>query len=322
MVCTLNLRLFCASAVVPNAKAIISDKKEIFKFLEEEQKNDTISAKIDLITYSILIKGYAKGNKIAKVSEIYEKISQKKEFKLDEMLYNTILDSYAKQNDEISALKIYEDMKSKNIKIRLGEVKQILAAENKLVTDFGDVYFDKFGPNKLSDFDNELLVKHNPLVITNKYFETGNVKNYNHKLQLGIGCKQKEYSYSTTNRVLFIEPSLNYINSYRDFVKKLYNYEVSTDIKDINNCVLVARPGGGIITYCIEKQIPLVALYDENDSNEILELADKIEELGIGKKHNTNDHFTNPYKDNSIFDSLKIEDNGFKLTADYINKLF
>ena len=185
-----------------------------------------------------------------------------------------------------------------------------------------DVYFDKFGPNKLSDFDNELLVKHNPLVITNKYFETGNVKNYNHKLQLGIGCKQKEYSYSTTNRVLFIEPSLNYINSYRDFVKKLYNYEVSTDIKDINNCVLVARPGGGIITYCIEKQIPLVALYDENDSNEILELADKIEELGIGKKHNTNDHFTNPYKDNSIFDSLKIEDNGFKLTADYINKLF
>ena len=33
--------------------------------------------------------------------------------------------------------------KSKNIKIRLGEVKQILVAENKLVTDFGDVYFDK-----------------------------------------------------------------------------------------------------------------------------------------------------------------------------------
>lgn len=33
--------------------------------------------------------------------------------------------------------------KSKNVKIRLGEVKQILAAENKLVTDFGDVYFDK-----------------------------------------------------------------------------------------------------------------------------------------------------------------------------------
>ncbi len=33
--------------------------------------------------------------------------------------------------------------KSKNIKIRLGEVKKILVAENKLVTDFGDVYFDK-----------------------------------------------------------------------------------------------------------------------------------------------------------------------------------
>ena len=185
-----------------------------------------------------------------------------------------------------------------------------------------DVYFDKFGPNKLSDFDNELLVKYNPLVITNKYFETGDVKKYNHKLQFGIGCKQKEYSYNTSNKVLFIEPSLNYINTYKDFINKLNNYEVSTDIKDTNNSVLVARPGGGIITYCIEKQIPLVALYDENDSNEILELADKIEELGIGKKHNIKDHFTNPYKDNSIFNKLKIEDNGFKLTANYINKIF
>jgi NADH:ubiquinone reductase (H+-translocating) len=33
--------------------------------------------------------------------------------------------------------------KSKNVKIRLGEVKQIVSAENKLVTDFGDVFYDK-----------------------------------------------------------------------------------------------------------------------------------------------------------------------------------
>ncbi len=33
--------------------------------------------------------------------------------------------------------------KSKNIKIRLGEVQQIVTRENKLVTDFGDVHFDK-----------------------------------------------------------------------------------------------------------------------------------------------------------------------------------
>jgi NADH:ubiquinone reductase (H+-translocating) len=33
--------------------------------------------------------------------------------------------------------------KSKNVKIRLGQVKQIVSNENKLVTDFGDVYYDK-----------------------------------------------------------------------------------------------------------------------------------------------------------------------------------
>ncbi len=33
--------------------------------------------------------------------------------------------------------------KSKNVKIRLGEVLQIVATENKLVTNFGDVFYDK-----------------------------------------------------------------------------------------------------------------------------------------------------------------------------------
>jgi NADH:ubiquinone reductase (H+-translocating) len=33
--------------------------------------------------------------------------------------------------------------KSTNVKIRLGEVKQIIATENKLVTDFGEVFYDK-----------------------------------------------------------------------------------------------------------------------------------------------------------------------------------
>jgi NADH dehydrogenase len=33
--------------------------------------------------------------------------------------------------------------KSTNVKIRLGEVKQILSIENKIITDFGDVFYDK-----------------------------------------------------------------------------------------------------------------------------------------------------------------------------------
>lgn len=94
----------------------IEKMEEIFAFLEEEQSKESF-AKIDVITYSILIKGYAKGNKISKVKEIYEKISGRKEFKLDEMLYNTILDCYAKENDEVSAMKMYEEMKSNKIKV-------------------------------------------------------------------------------------------------------------------------------------------------------------------------------------------------------------
>ncbi len=183
-----------------------------------------------------------------------------------------------------------------------------------------DVYFDKFGPNRLSDFDNKLLVKHNPLIITNKYFETGTVKSYNHKLQFGLGCKQRNFSYSKINKVLFIEPSLNYLDTYKSFAKKI-DANISTDIKDTNNSVLVARPGGGIITYCIKRQVPLIALYDEKDSNEILELADKVEELGIGVKQNVKDKFVNPFVDNLNYENLIIDNNGFKLTAEYLNKI-
>ena len=84
---------------------------------------------------------------------------------------------------------------------------------------------------------------------------------------------------------------------------------------------MVARPGGGIITYCVKNQIPLIALYDENDSNEILELADKIEELNIGVKQNVKDPFYNPFTSNSNYEKLDIKSNGFKQTANYLNKL-
>lgn len=183
-----------------------------------------------------------------------------------------------------------------------------------------DVYFKKFGNNKLTDFDNNLLEKYNPLIITNKYFETGSVKQYNHKLQFGIGCKLNPFTYKKTNKILFIEPSLNYIDTYKDFVNKIHT-KVNTDINIIENSIMVARPGGGIITYCVKNQIPLIALYDENDSNEILELADKIEELNIGVKQNVENPFNNPFTSNINYLKLDIESNGFKLTANYLNKL-
>jgi NADH:ubiquinone reductase (H+-translocating) len=53
--------------------------------------------------------------------------------------------------------------KSKNVKIRLGEVKQIINTENKLVTDFGDVYYDKLVIATGSDtnfFNNTQIATH------------------------------------------------------------------------------------------------------------------------------------------------------------------
>ncbi|MBP6430599.1 MAG: NAD(P)/FAD-dependent oxidoreductase [Ferruginibacter sp.] len=53
--------------------------------------------------------------------------------------------------------------KSKNVKIRLGEVRQILSNENKLVTDFGDVYYDKLIIATGADtnfFNNAQLAEH------------------------------------------------------------------------------------------------------------------------------------------------------------------
>ena len=96
----------------------------------------------------------------------------------------------------------------------------------------------------------------------------------------------------------------------------------TTDINVTDNVVMVARPGGGIITHCVKHHIPLIALYDENDSSEILELAQKVEDLGIGIKQNVNDNLNNTFfKDNSIYNSIQLTKDGYKETAEYITSI-
>ena len=55
--------------------------------------------------------------------------------------------------------------------------------------------------------------------------------------------------------------------------------------------MFVIRPGLGMITTCVSKRIPIVALWDENDSIEIKHLSQRVEELGIGVSLNVNDDF-------------------------------
>jgi pentatricopeptide repeat protein len=92
---------------------------EIFTYMQEKSSEDKEFPQIDLITYSIVMKGYAKSDSIAKVNEIYSYIRTRKDFILDEVLYNTILDCYARHNDEENLVKVFKDMKTNCVKASL-----------------------------------------------------------------------------------------------------------------------------------------------------------------------------------------------------------
>lgn len=184
-----------------------------------------------------------------------------------------------------------------------------------------DVFLDKFGSNYISDLDSDMLSRFNPLLITNKYAETGTVKDYKNKVQYGFGCKDLPYKQSRVEQVLTLKPSLNYLNSYSNFFDKL-KLKTTNDVNKISNIALMCRPGLGIITHCVENHIPLIALYDENDSVEIIELADRIQNLNIGFKQNVNTEFNydkfSVCKDNSIYRYNQLDKNGYKKIAGFL----
>lgn len=184
-----------------------------------------------------------------------------------------------------------------------------------------DTFLNKFGKNKLTYFDNNLLAKHNPLLLTNKYLEIGEVKKYTNRKQFGFGCPELPYKPYKITDTVFIEPSLNYLDSYSNFAKKI-PIKFITDIKKTDGALLIARPGGGIITHCVKHHIPLIAIYDENDSNEIIELADNVEKLGIGYKHNIKEKLNLDFvKDNSIYKDTQLDKNGYKKAAKFISSV-
>ena len=187
-----------------------------------------------------------------------------------------------------------------------------------------DVLLHKFGPNKISDLDSELIEKHNPIIITNKYAETGTIKEYNNKVQFGFGCNKIKYKENKIEEVLTLRPSLDYLSSYTDFFKTL-NIKTTDDFTKTENIALMCRPGLGIITHCIENNIPLIALYDKDDSIEIIELAKIVENLKIGFKQDVKKEFNitkhSLYSSNSIYKYNQYEKDGYKNTASYLKKM-
>ena len=184
-----------------------------------------------------------------------------------------------------------------------------------------DVFKPKFGSNKLTDYDLDLLEKHNPLLITNKYAETGEVVLYSNKAQFGFGCENKKYTEFKIDKILTLEPSLRYLDSYVDFFKDL-EIKKTKDFSLTKNIAIMCRPGLGIITHCVEHHIPLIALYDNKDSVEIIKLAKKVQQLNIGFHQNVkakaNYARLSILKDNSIYKYNHFEKDGYKQIAGYL----
>jgi len=196
-----------------------------------------------------------------------------------------------------------------------------------------DIYQDKFQDNKLSSFDNELIEKFKPTVLTNKYAEVSSLKTYSNKVQFGWGCNNKPAGYwgEGSNIVLGL-PSMNYLPQYKKFMVgfamflESRNINFTWNVKKEKGTTFVVRPGVGMLTHCVENYIPIIALYSKKDSIEILELANRVEELGIGKKVNIDSKNISfekliTYNNNDIYRKVELEKEGYKKIADYIKKL-
>ncbi len=70
----------------------------------------------DLITYSTVIKGYARAKNMDKVFDIYQFLNGDSRFRLDEVIYNSILDGCAKTRNLDKALIVYADMQKNQVK--------------------------------------------------------------------------------------------------------------------------------------------------------------------------------------------------------------
>ena len=221
----------------------------------------------------------------------------------------------------------YDLVVSDNLPILLSHRSDLILMGSFLWKDVFDSYS---GPNKLSDTDSSLLEEFIPPLLTNKYVETQSVKTYSNKIQYGFGCEDQMAIISDTKHTILQYPSLPYLSEYSDFLDSLLDIKelgCTKDLSYINNSRIVARPGVGTITHCVEHRIPLIALYSLNDSEEIIELADKVEKLKIGFKQSIDEPFnlTNLKllsSNSNYFYAEQFEKNGYLNISNYIkNKL-
>ncbi len=185
-----------------------------------------------------------------------------------------------------------------------------------------DVMIDKFSNNpdvlKLYEFEQNLLTKYRPNMLCVKDIVMESIKYSTNPIYTGWCCdlNKLEEPVNDIENFVFISPSLGYDISYTNTflemainVKQLgYSAYLSKDLYDMRdsdsyfkfdyenfkelskNSTFVFRPGMGTITDCVQYNSPMVLVYSENDSKEILHLANRVieMELGLGILVNSN----------------------------------
>lgn len=190
---------------------------------------------------------------------------------------------------------------------------------------WSDIWREKYGNNDFSDEQDKIFHDVKPRVVCNGDVVFGQLKRYENKVDIGWGCKDNSNDDFNLNRIVCITPSLNYTEKYTEKFLEIRSefqndVDFSFNINHTDNSMFVIRPGLGMITTCVSHRIPIVALWDEDDSIEIQHLAHKVEELGIGISLNVNDDFTLPSdvtKYRESFKKLKL--NGYLKFASFIN---
>ena len=175
---------------------------------------------------------------------------------------------------------------------------------------WSDIWREKYGNNNFSDEQDKIFHDVKPRVVCNGDVVFGQLKKYKNKVDIGWGCKDNSTEDFNLNRIVCITPSLNYTEKYTEKFLEIRNeyqddVDFSFNINHTDNSMFVIRPGLGMITTCVSHRIPIVALWDEDDSIEIQHLAHKVEELGIGISLNVKDNFILPSDVTKYRDSFK-----------------
>ena len=187
------------------------------------------------------------------------------------------------------------------------------------------IWREQYGNNDFSDKQDEIFHDVKPRVVCNGDVVFGQLKKYQNKVDIGWGCKDNSTEDFNLNRIVCITPSLNYTEKYTEKFLEIRSefqndVDFSFNINHTDNSMFVIRPGLGMITTCVSHRIPIVALWDEDDSIEIQHLAHKVEELGIGISLNVNDDFILPPDVTRYRESFKkLNLNGYLKFAGLIN---